>query len=168
MSRVECKLIKKEDWLAVKEIWVDFSSSPYARFDVPKVLDDESVKNRIFSWAENQSKNAFFFGVWYEEKLVGYYSFIFRGEYWEVGYCFLSSSHRKGIAKEGMEKIKRFISLYGKKIVARTALENVPSVRLLLSTGFVKTGEEEVSFYKDDKGYPIKFLGGIFTYEIKD
>lgn len=57
----------------------------------------------------------------------------------------------------------------GKKmrITAGTALENNPSVRLLLSLGFEKVKEEQVSFYKDKNGNDIYFKGGIFALDVE-
>lgn len=49
-----------------------------------------------------------------------------------------------------------------KRIVARTALKNVPSVRLLESLEFKLTGTEQISFYQDSEGKDIYFEGGIF------
>ena len=49
-------------------------------------------------------------------------------------------------------------------MVSGTALDNVPSVRLLLSLGFRQTGTEKVSFYKDKDGKAIFFDGGIFEW----
>ena len=48
------------------------------------------------------------------------------------------------------------------RIEAGTALENIPSVNLLLSLGFNQVGTEKVSFYQDVKGNAIVFEGGIY------
>ena len=50
--------------------------------------------------------------------------------------------------------------------IARTALKNLPSVKLLRTIGFEKIGEESVSFYTDAQGNIISFDGGIFAYHL--
>ena len=52
--------------------------------------------------------------------------------------------------------------LGNKHIVVGTALNNIPSVNLLKRLGFVQSGTEQVSFYKDNNGKDIYFDGGIF------
>lgn len=56
---------------------------------------------------------------------------------------------------------------YKTRYSAGTALNNLPSVRLLKSLGFEKVSEEQVSFYKDESGEDIYFTGGIFAIEIE-
>ncbi|MBQ7652823.1 MAG: GNAT family N-acetyltransferase [Clostridia bacterium] len=166
MSDVECKLVKAEDYLAIKEIWEDFNKSPYARFDRPHSTDEEIVKAMIAKWAEKQSKGGFSFAVWTEGKMIGFINFVYRGVFWETSYCFHSAYQGQGLAKKAMEKLKGFILLYNKKVIARTAVDNLPSVAFLSAVGFEKIGEEKVSFYNDESGAPIYFIGGI--YELKE
>ena len=53
------------------------------------------------------------------------------------------------------------------KFVTRTALNNLPSVKLLKSLGFELIDTEKVSFYKDDEGNDIIFDGGIFELNVE-
>lgn len=39
-ERLSIRLIAEDDWNALKDIWVDFSQSPYAQYDVPHTIDD--------------------------------------------------------------------------------------------------------------------------------
>ena len=164
MGEVSCKLLTADDWQAIRDVWADINLSPYARFDKPHSIVDEEVKERLSKWEKYQSKNAFFFGIQYDKKVVGYITFVFHDGYWEVGYGLHSDYQGKGVAKEAMRRTLGFMSLFNKKIVARTALENLPSVSLLFATGFEKVGEEQVSFYNDENGSPIFFTGGIYEY----
>lgn len=50
-------------------------------------------------------------------------------------------------------------------ITAGTAIENIPSVRLMQSLGFHQIGTEKVSFYNDSEGKPVYFDGGIFELD---
>ena len=51
-----------------------------------------------------------------------------------------------------------------KKLVSGTALENVPSVKLLKKLNFTETGRETCSFTCDADGKPIYFTG--CSYEL--
>ena len=82
---------------------------------------------------------------------------------YEMGYCFRSDHHGKGYARESISTILDVMKDRGATIItAGTAVNNTPSVRLLISLGFRQTGTEKVSFYKDDDGNAIIFDGGIF------
>ncbi|MBQ3577677.1 MAG: GNAT family N-acetyltransferase [Firmicutes bacterium] len=168
MIRTDRLLIRRvctEDWKAVREIWADASRSVYARYDRPNDLDDRSVFRRIERWASfKDSDEHRFFAVCLQGSVIGYAALNKReNEYYELGYCFHSAYHGKGYAKESISAIIDAVKDEGAAgITAGTALNNTPSVRLLTSLGFKQTGTETVSFYKDDKGDPMTFEGGIF------
>ena len=52
------------------------------------------------------------------------------------------------------------------KFSAGTGLNNIPSVKLLTSLGFMLVEQEKVSFYKDADGNDIVFDGGVFEYAL--
>lgn len=90
-----------------------------------------------------------------------------RHDGYECGYCFHRDYHGKGYASESLRALFDWIA-DGKQMrfTAGTAMRNVPSVKLLQSLGFVKVGEEEVSFCKDADGNDICFIGGIFALDV--
>ena len=153
-----------DDWRDIREIWIDFSKSPYARYDVPHSTDEEDVKQRIARWAQtNNNVEHQFFSILLGEKVIGYASFNARENGYEIGYAFNSAYHGKGYAKESLSALLEQFKKYGvSTFFAGTAINNTPSVRLLSSLGFKKVGTEKVSFYKDENGQPIFFDGGIF------
>lgn len=154
-----------EDWKSIKEIWDDQKCSVYARFDKPNDTTPDAVRNRIGNWASYaNSMEHMFFAVCLGECLVGYIAFNRRDNGYETGYCFHSKYHRKGYAKKSMCALIHAIHNIQPDavITAGTAIENIPSVRLLQSLGFHQVGTERVSFYKDANGNPIYFDGGIF------
>ena len=53
-----------------------------------------------------------------------------------------------------------------KKLLAGTAIKNLPSVGLLNSLGFELTGTERISFHKDNEGNDIYFEGGNFEKKL--
>lgn len=82
----------------------------------------------------------------------------------ELGYCFHSGYHGKGYAFEAISALMEHMRLaHGNRIfLCGTALDNHPSMRLLNRLGFVQTGTETVSFYKDKNGADITFPSGSF------
>ena len=108
-----------------------------------------------------------FFAVRNQKEMLGYIEFHKNNDGYECGYCFHSKFHGMGYAKESMQMLMEWLSKDGsKRFAAGTALDNLPSVKLLTSLGFRKTGEEKVSFYKDEKGEDIYFDGGIFMVNV--
>ena len=105
-----------------------------------------------------------FFAVCLNEILIGYAAFHMREDGCEMGYCFHSDYHGKGYARESLSALILYILMLhpGTAITAGTALENLPSVKLLQALGFCQIGTERVSFYKDADGRDIFFEGGIF------
>ena len=168
-ERLKIRRVDAGDWKAIRDIWADEARSFYARYDKPNKTDDESVFRRIEKWASY--KNSFehmFFAVCLNDTVIGYVAFNERGGGYEIGYCFLSDYHGKGYAKESIGKLIDRIAESGvKRFVARTALNNTPSVRLLLALGFKREGTEKVSFYKDRNGDDIYFDGGIFALTVR-
>ena len=168
-NRLTIRHIEPGDWKNIKEIWQDFNNSPFSQYDMPHNTDDEDVKNRISKWA-NASKGFehIFFAVCLEEIVIGFYSFNIRENSHELGYCFSSAYQGKGYAKESLKALIEYLPEIGiKKLSAGTAINNVPSVSLLKSLGFVLTGTEKVSFYKDEEGNDIVFEGGKFELNIE-
>lgn len=86
---------------------------------------------------------------------------------YEIGYCFHSKYHGKGYAKESISAVLPFLKSIGvSRVTAGTAINNIPSIRLLNSLGFKQIGTEKVSFYKDSNGNDIFFDGGVFELKL--
>ena len=166
-ERLTIRRIQTEDWKAVQSIWQDFAQSPFSRYDVPHDTTDETVLARISRWAEfSGSTEHLFFAICLENRLIGYIAFNQRENGHEIGYCFHSDVHGKGYARESHLALFDYLSVLGvKRFLARTALANTPSVRLLVALGFVQTGTEEVSFSKDENGKDFIFEGGLFKLD---
>lgn len=164
-ERLNIRRITKNDWQSIKEILEDQKDSPYARFDRPKDTDNEVVKKITEKWASSMgSLDHMFFAVCLEERMIGYVALNKCEGGYEIGYCFHSKYHKKGYARESIFALLcSVINMQpGVLITAGTALENTPSVKLLLSLGFRLIGTEKVSFYKDENGQDIYFEGGVF------
>ena len=163
-DRLAIRHIVEEDWKSVKEIWVDFNNSPFSQYDKPHNTDDEDVRTRIAKWAAANSRTEhMFFAICLGDDIIGYSAFNIREDGYEIGYCFHSAYHGKGYAKESHTALFNYLRTLGiTKFTAGTALNNIPSVSLLKSLGFLLVGIESVSFYKDAEGNDIVFEGGIF------
>ena len=108
-----------------------------------------------------------FFAVCLQEGLIGYFAFNQREQGHEVGYSFHPAHHGKGYAKETLAALLTHLRKMGfTRFSAGTALNNIPSMKLLTGLGFRLVGTEQVSFYKDDEGKDIFFDGGILELEL--
>ena len=157
------RYLRKEDWRDVRDIWLDFKSSIYSKYDVPQDTDEDSIKEKVALFERaNEETDHCFFAVCLD-KVIGYYSLSPCSDGYEIGYRFHSAYFGNGYAKESLSAIISLMKGAGARtLTVRTALANEPSVGLLKSLGFVLVGKENVSFYLDEKGDPIYFEGGIF------
>ena len=165
-ERLNIRRVVAHDWKSIRDIWVDFNASEYAQYDMPHITDDADVKARMAKWAAaNSGTEHMFFAICLDETVIGYIAFNIRENGYEIGYCFHSAYHGKGYAKESHLALFDYLGTLGiTKFSAGTALNNTPSVNLLISLGFKLVEQEEVSFYKDAEGNDIVFDGGIFEY----
>lgn len=164
-ARLTIRPIVETDWTGVQRIWEDMHASPYAQYDIPHNPDPTDVRNRIARWARaNQGTDHLFFAICLGEAVIGYYSFHRRPDGYEIGYCFHSAYHKNGYARESLAALIPYMRQLGvSRLTAGTALENLPSVKLLTALGFQQIGTERVSFYKDSSGHDIEFDGGRYA-----
>lgn len=167
-DRLTLRRVRAEDWHAIQRIWVDQQRSPLAQYDRPNDTGDDAVRARIARWAEAAHGDAHvFYAVCLEEAVIGYFAFNARESGYEIGYCFHSAYHGHGYARESLTALLRDFAAAGyRHFIAGTALNNTPSVGLLLSQGFRQTGTEPVSFYQDAQGRDIVFEGGLFALDL--
>lgn len=168
-ERLTIRAIRADDWPAVRDIWLDFAASPFAQYDKPHSTDPEDVRARIARWADFTQRGTehMFFVPCLEGAVIGYIAFNARGNGHEVGYCFHSACHGKGYAREAFEALLAYLRSLGfTHFSAGTALNNIPSVRLLDRLGFRLVGTEQVSFRRDAQGADIVFDGGIFELDL--
>ena len=163
-ERLIIRRITEDDWRFIQSIWMDAATTEFAQYDKPNILDDDSVRKRIQEWASYiDSTEHIFYVVCLQNTAIGYVTFNVRENGYEIGYCFHSSYHGQGYAKESIAALIDKMREQGvSRITAGTALENTPSVNLLESLDFKQIGTEEVSFYKDSAGCDIIFKGGIY------
>ncbi len=163
-ERLSIRRVISDDWKSIQRIWADEAESGYARYDKPNDLDDQAVMQRIRMWASfADSDEHIFYAACLQETIIGYLALHQTEDGYELGYCFHSDYHGKGYAKESISAVLANLKKNGEaRITAGTALQNTPSVSLLLSLGFRQIETEKVSFYKDTEGNDIVFDGGIF------
>lgn len=163
-ERLTIRHIVAEDWKSIRDIWVDFNASQHSQYDTPHNTTDTDVQTRIAKWAAaNSAAEHMFFAVCLNDTVIGYVAFNIRENGYEIGYCFHSAYHGKGYAKESLLALLDYMKTLGiTNFSAGTALNNTPSVKLLVSLGFELVATEKVSFYKDAQGNDIVFDGGIF------
>ena len=161
-NRLYIRCLKETDWQGIKNIFVDFNNSEYAVYDMPLPTEDEEAKLLIKRFAESN----LFFAVFLKESddLLGYICFHKDGDSYDFGYCFHSAYHSKGYAHESTKAlIEYFANECGAiQFTAGTAIDNIPSCKLLEKLGFVCISTETVSF---DNSF--SFQGGNFVLKVK-
>lgn len=165
-DRLLIRLVEKDDWKDIRQIWKDFAASVYACYDVPHRTDEADVRPRIARWAAvntGEGLDHLFFAVCLQDRVIGYVSCNRQDDGYEIGYAYSAASQGKGYAKESISALLKYMESCGvSAFYAGTALNNTPSVKLLSALGFRQTGTEQVSFYQDADGEPIYFEGGIY------
>ena len=146
-SRLRIRPLHETDWQEMKNIFIDFNNSQYAVYDRPLPTEDEEIKTLIKRFAESN----LFFVVFPKETndMLGYVCFHKVGDRYDLGYCFHSVYHSKGYAYESAQAlIDYFAKEYGvTKFTAGTAIDNIPSCKLLAKLGFACVSTEKVSFH---------------------
>ena len=168
-KRLLIRKIVADDWVSIKRIWDNFGVSAYAKYDVPHKSEEDEIRSQVDRWeSANKGTDHLFFAVCLDNEMIGYIDFHNTGDGYDSGYCFHSDYHGKGYAKESYQALIGLLKDMGvKKLTAGTAINNIPSMRLLQSLGFEQTGLESVSFYKDAFGNDIYFDGGLFELHIR-
>ena len=163
-ERLTIRHIMEEDWQSIKVIRDDFALSSYSQYDIPISTEESDMRARISKWENaNKGMEHMFFAICLDNVVIGYIAFNIRENYYEIGYCLHSDYYGKGYARESHVALFEYLKgMNITKFVARTALNNLPSVKLLKSLGFELVDTEKVSFYKDEEGKDIFFDGGIF------
>lgn len=161
-DRLYIRTLTEADWREMKNIFVDFHNSRYSVYDLPFPTDDEGAKELTKGFAVNN----LFFAVFLKESkdMLGYVCFHNDGDTYDLGYCFHSAYHLKGYAYEATKTlIEYFTNEHGvTHFTAGTAIDNMPSCRLLEKLGFVCVSTQTVSFNGD-----FSFQGGNFVLNIK-
>lgn len=145
-DRLYIRDLRKDDWPEMKRIFADFSRSEYAAYDRPLPAEDEGAK----ALTEKFAGSRLFFTVHLLEsgKMIGYVCFHRNGDIFDLGYCFHSAYHANGYAYESTSAVIEYFAKErgAANFTAETALDNVPSRRLLEKLGFVHTSTETISF----------------------
>ena len=160
-NRLHIRDLYETDWVEMKTIFVDFNQSKYVVFDRPLPKDDDESKSLTKRFADS----GLFFAVHLLEnsKMIGYVCFHRNGDTLDLGYCFHSAYHSNGYASESAAAIIEYLDRehHGASFTAATALENIPSCRLLERLGFVCVSTETMSF--DGK---FSFQSGNFALNL--
>lgn len=167
-NRLYIRNLRESDWTEMKHIFSDFNRSKYAIYDAALPITDTEVKKLTKRFAETN----LFFAVFLKEAphMAGYVCFHKDKDAYDLGYCFHSAYQGKGFAFESCEALMLgFKEQYGARVfTAGTAINNIPSCKLLKKLGFVCVSTETLSFHKDSVGNDILFEGGNFVCRIME
>lgn len=161
-SRLCIRNLHETDWQEMKKLFSDFNQSKYAVYDAPLPTQEEEAKALTKKFADS---NMFFaVSLKASSEMIGYVCFHKDGDKYDLGYCFHSAHHSNGYAYESANAlITYFAKEYGAtSFTAGTAIDNIPSCRLLEKLGFVCTSTETVSFDGN-----FSFQGGNFILKLK-
>lgn len=160
-SRLYIRTLYETDWAKMKNIFIDFNTSKYAVYDRPLPTEDNEAKDLTKRFADSK----LFFAVYIlgTHELIGYVCFHKDEDKYDLGYCFHSAYHSNGYAYESTSVlIEYFIKEYGAiGFTAGTAIDDVPSCRLLEKLGFACVSTETVSFDSN-----FSFQGGNFVLNL--
>lgn len=161
-SRLFIRRLNESDWQEIQKVFIDFNNSKYAIYDMPLPTEDEESKALTKRFADSN----LFFAVFLKESndMIGYVCFHKKGDKYDLGYCFHSAYHSNGYAYESTDAlVKYFIDEYDATgFTAGTAIDNIPSCKLLEKLGFVRISTETVSFDNT-----FSFQGGNFEMKLK-
>ena len=161
-NRLYIRHLNEADWQDMKRIFTDFNNSEYAVYDMPLPTDNEETRALTKRFADSK----LFFAVFLKgsSEMLGYVCFHTDGDSYDLGYCFHSAYHSKGYAYESSRAlIEHLASVYGAtRFTAGTAIDNIPSCRLLVKLGFTCVSTETVSF---DNAF--SFQGGNYVLNVK-
>ena len=161
-QRLFIRPMQQSDSTALLHLSMDFEQSPLANYDSPFPLDP-AANLRLTSYL---ASTGLFFAVIRKDlsEMIGFVCFHRSGNTFDLGYRFLTAHHGNGYAFEActamMEHIRQ--QFHPSAFTAGTALDNLPSCRLLAKLGFRLQRTEVVSFRKTAAGEPIVFTGGSF------
>lgn len=160
-ARLLLRPVEPSDWRSVQWIANDFRSGPYMLYDSAMPDTDEGVREKTVFFAKS---GAVYAAVRKEDmKMIGYVCMWRNPDFCEMGYCFHSSCHRMGYGYEACSALMSAMKAQGvKAFVAGTAIDNVPSMRLLEKLGFEMISRDRTSFHKDAQGNDIYFQSGVF------
>ncbi|MBQ8558870.1 MAG: GNAT family N-acetyltransferase [Tyzzerella sp.] len=161
-SRLYIRNLCEADWAEMKNIFIDFNNSKYAIYDMPLPTEDSEIKALTKRFADS---NLFFtISLLDKNKMIGYVCFHKNEDKFDLGYCFHSAYHLNGYAYESTNALIEYLNKECgvTSFTAGTAIDNVPSCKLLEKLGFVCVSNETVSFDGN-----FLFQGGIFILDLK-
>ena len=154
--------LREDDWSQMKSLFIEFNNSEYAAYDRPLPTEDMEVEALTKQFVET---NLFFaIDLLDQDEMIGYVCFHKDEGKYDLGYCFHSAYHSKGYAYESTKAlIDYFVQEYGAAIfTAGTAIDNIPSCKLLEKLGFQCVSKEYLSFNDN-----FSFEGGNFVLNIQ-
>lgn len=159
-KRLRIREMREEDWPAMQAIFADFNRSKLAKYDRPMPEADDEARALTRAFAES----GLFFSVLLNGAPIGYIGFHEDGGKYDLGYCFSSAHHSRGYACESAQAVLEYMrrARNAQVFTAGTALDNLPSRRLLEKLGFRLVSTQTMSF--DGQ---FSFEGGNYRLDLR-
>ncbi|HBL84688.1 MAG: hypothetical protein A2Y17_11180 [Clostridiales bacterium GWF2_38_85] len=162
-----------DDWKSykfvkeLKDFFIAKESSPYAVYDSRWPTDDDSIL-KMAEWMP-QHNHHLAICLPSDNTFIGYIFHMDGDNGLGIGYAIHSAYQNNGY---GTEAVRGFIdyafhNMGAKCVLAGTANNNIPSVRLLEKLNFKKVNEHAQSHRQDKQGNPINFIESLYTYSLK-
>lgn len=166
--RLEIRDFDAGAWRDLQAMHIDFENSEYCWYDAPQATEEQTVRAEAGKLAEA----GHCYGVYLQGKpeMIGYVLFHIHGDIYDVGYEFRKSVQGHGYALEALSStISELNRTEGVcRFTARTAEYNLPSIRLLERTGFIRTGGKAEQFRCDDDGIPVRFNSLVYILSLPE
>ena len=164
-NRLIVRRFTDDDFQDFSNLICDKMKSKYSVYDEQFPTDNESIRGLLSFFKDSEA----FWAIELKstKKIVGFVSLNYIDEHTrKLGYCIHTEYQGKGYANEVVLEIMQYARkvLNVHKLISGTAMENEPSVKLLLKTGFSIVDKRKGSFVDDEQGNPIIFTGCFFEY----
>ncbi|HAW18568.1 MAG TPA: GNAT family N-acetyltransferase [Flavobacteriales bacterium] len=121
-----------------------------ASYKLGSATSEQALETIQKASAQFQEKIAITWGIEFNGEVIGSIGYYrgFENQCGEIGYVMRSNFKRRGYMIEATEAVIEFgfNELELKRIIAVTAIENFPSVKMLVRLGFIPT-EEKIEVY---------------------
>lgn len=164
-ERLTIRPMTDGDWPAVMRIADDFRAGPYVYYDHPMPADEAGIQKVVQFFSSSSAVYSVLLSG--TSDMIGYVCLWPDESSMDLGYCFHSAYHGHGYGFEACTALMEHMHshLGTSRFTCGTALDNVPSRRLLNKLGFVPVEESTISFHKDSAGNDIVFRAGSFEKE---
>lgn len=156
-----------KDCKTVRQLFLDFSASPFYYCDPTEATDAASVRN----WVQDMMRSHVMYAVCRQDdpEMIGYVCFHIDGDAYDIGFLFFSACQGHGYATQAARAAMDALvkERCARRFTATVSAENLPSVRVLEKLGFTLTSRREVP-YRPESGREGTFEERDYQYIVSE